>query len=47
MIRLSRKTLKFLGSHAQSDGGIYAPNSFHRNYETCPHCPLLHRGEAR
>ena len=29
------KALKYLESYRQSDGGIYAPNSKHSNYETC------------
>ncbi len=29
------KSLKYLESYRQSDGGIYAPNSKHSNYETC------------
>ena len=30
-----QKALKFLEAHVRSDGGIYAENSLHRNYETC------------
>ena len=29
------KALKYLESYRQTDGGIYAPNSKHSNYETC------------
>ncbi|MCY2974247.1 MAG: terpene cyclase/mutase family protein [Planctomycetota bacterium] len=29
------KSLKYLESYRQNDGGIYAPNSKHSNYETC------------
>lgn len=30
-----RKGLKFLTEHVQADGGVYAPDSLHRNYDTC------------
>ena len=30
-----KKALKYLESFKQKDGGIYAPKSTHRNYETC------------
>lgn len=29
------KGLKYLEKHVQADGGIYAKNSLHRNYDTC------------
>ncbi|RMF39554.1 MAG: hypothetical protein D6753_13565 [Planctomycetota bacterium] len=30
-----RKALDYLLQHVQPDGGIYAPDSLHRNYDTC------------
>lgn len=42
-----QKGLKYLESYKQEDGGIYAPKSTHRNYETCISLMAFHAADPK